>query len=176
MDDNAGWMTKPITIAIPFHGWAKSPGVHHFHVSDFHYCPLVSVIHEKLLNKQDHSHFHYEPFELLWTPFLGSEDVCVHGELYNSPAFLDVHRELQESPKEPGCNLPRVILAMMFSSDATHLTSFGTAKLWPCYLFFRNESKYRRCKPTCHLCKHVAYFQSVTLLFIYSLLFFLTLL
>ena len=165
MDDDAGWTTKPITIAVPFHGRAKSPGVHHFHVGDFHYRPLVSVIREKLSNKRDHSHFHYEPFELLWTPFPGSEDVRVHGELYNSPAFLDAHRELQESPKEPGCDLPRVILAMMFSSDATHLTSFGTAKLWPCYLFFGNESKYRRCKPTCHLCEHVAYFQSVTLLF-----------
>ena len=127
MDNDAGWMMKPITIAIPFHGQAKSPGVHHFHVSDFHYHPLVSVIHGKLSNKRDHLHFHYKPFELLWTPFLGSEDVHIHGKLYNFPAFLDAHRELQESPKEHGCDLPQIILAMMFSSDATHLTSFGTA-------------------------------------------------
>lgn len=164
IDDDAGWATKPITIAVPFHSRAKSPGVHHFHVGDFHYRPLVSVIREKLSNTRDHPHFHYEPFELLWNPTLGSEDIRVHSELYNSPAFLDAHRELQESPREPRCDLPRVILAMMFSSDATHLTSFGTAKLWPCYLFFGNESKYRRSKPTCHLCEHVAYFQSVMLL------------
>jgi hypothetical protein len=86
----------------------------------------------------------------------------VHGELYTSSAFFDAHRELQESPGEPGCNLPKVIIAMMFSSDATQLTSFGNAKLWPNYLYFGNESKYRRCKPTNHLCNHVAYFQAVS--------------
>lgn len=160
-DDDAGWTKTPITISVPIHSRAKSPGVHSFHVGDFHYRPLVSVIREKLSKAGDHPQFHYDPFELLWNPSQGSEDVRVHCELYNSPVFLDAHRELQESPREPGCDLPRVILAMMFSSDATHLTSFGTAKLWPCYLFFGNESKYRRCKPTCHLCEHVAYFQSV---------------
>ncbi|KJA18100.1 hypothetical protein HYPSUDRAFT_145489 [Hypholoma sublateritium FD-334 SS-4] len=49
----------------------------------------------------------------------------------------------------------------MFGSDATHLTSFGSAALWPCYMYFGNESKYRRCKPTCNLCNHIAYFQKL---------------
>jgi hypothetical protein len=49
----------------------------------------------------------------------------------------------------------------MFWSDATQLTSFGNAKLWPLYMYFGNESKYCRCKPTNHLCEHVAYFQTV---------------
>ena len=75
---------------------------------------------------------------------------------------MDAHRELQDSPGEPDCNLPKVVVAMMFWSDATHLTSFGDAKLWPSYLHFGNESKYRRCKPSSHLCNHVAYFQAVS--------------
>jgi hypothetical protein len=87
----------------------------------------------------------------------------VHGELYMSPAYLEAQREIQEYPGEPGCDLPRVVVALMFWSDATHLTSFGNAKLWPLYLFFGNESKYRRCKPSCHLCEHVAYFQTVSI-------------
>lgn len=160
-DDDAGWMKTPITISVPFHSRAKSPGVHDFCVGHFYHRSLTSVIREKLTNHNDHPHFHYDPFELIWTPSPGSEDVRVHGELYNSSAFLDAHRELQESQREPGCNLPRVVLGMMFASDVTHLTSFGTAKLWPCYLFFGNDSKYRRCKPNCHLCSHVAYFQAV---------------
>jgi hypothetical protein len=60
--------------------------------------------------------------------------VRVQGELYTSPAFVDAHQELQDSPAEPGCNLPRVIAALMFWSDATHLTAFGNAKLWPLYM------------------------------------------
>ena len=30
----------------------------------------------------------------------------------------------------------------MYSSDATHLTMFGNAKLWPLYQFFGNDTKY----------------------------------
>jgi hypothetical protein len=33
-----------------------------------------------------------------------------------------------------------VIVALMFWSDVTHLTSFGDAKIWPFYMFFGNES------------------------------------
>lgn len=49
----------------------------------------------------------------------------------------------------------------MFASDATMLASFGTAKLWPLYLYFGNDSKYRRGKPSENLCEQVAYFEKV---------------
>lgn len=163
LDDNAGWLKTPITLSVPFHSRAKTPGVHDFFVGDFYHRSLTAVIREKLTNPNDHANFHYDPFELIWNFNPGSEepDVRVHCELYNSPAFLDAHRELQESPREPGCDLPRVVIGMMLASDVTHLTSFGTAKLWPGYLFFGNDSKYRRCKPSCHLCSHIAYFHAV---------------
>jgi hypothetical protein len=161
-DDETGWYRTPIEISVPFHSRARNPGPKTYIVGDLYHRTLVSVIREKLANPHDDQHFHYEPFELFWKPTDGSNDVHVHGELYTSPAFLQAHNELQDMPGEPGCNLPRVVVAMMFASDATHLTSFGTAKLWPCYLFFGNESKYRRCKPTCNLCNHIAYFQAVS--------------
>jgi len=161
MDEDAGWVRTPITISVPFHHRTKRPGPRDYHVGDLYHRPFVSVIREKLAKPQDDRHFHYEPFELYWQPNNSCAKERVHGELYTSSAFLDAHRELQESPGEPGCNLPRVVVAMMFYSDGTHLTSFGNAKLWPSYLFFGNESKYRRCKPSCHLCNHVAYFQAV---------------
>ncbi|KIM50225.1 hypothetical protein SCLCIDRAFT_146065, partial [Scleroderma citrinum Foug A] len=87
--------------------------------------------------------------------------INVHGELYTSQAFLQTHKDLQQSPPEPGCNLERVVVALMFWSDATQLTTFGNAKLWPCYMFSGNESKYRRCKPSCCLCSHIAYFNHI---------------
>jgi hypothetical protein len=46
---------------------------------------------------------------------------------------------------------------LMFWSDATHLATFGTAKLWPIYLLFGNLSKYVRCQPDSGATKHVAY-------------------
>jgi hypothetical protein len=161
LDEDAGWKKTPITIPVPFHHRTKSPGTRSYVVGNLHHRSLVSVIREKLAHPQDNQRFHYDPFELLWQSPRGAE-VRTHGELYTSPAFVDAHCDLQNSPAEPGCNLPRVIVAMMFWSDSTHLTSFGNTKLWPSYLFFGNESKYRRCKPTCHLGNHVAYFCAVS--------------
>ena len=160
MDDDAGWKRSTIRISVPFHRRAKNPGPKDFVVGELYHRSIVSVIREKLSNPHADRLFHYEPFELFWRQS-HRDDVRLHGELYTSSAFLEAHREVQEMPGEPGCDLPRVVVALMFWSDATHLTSFGNAKLWPAYLFFGNESKYRRCKPTCHLCNHVAYFQTV---------------
>lgn len=162
LDEDAGWKRTSISILVPFHSRTKRPGPKSYIVGDLYHRSLVSIIREKLANSQEVRKFHYEPFELLWNPTVKSSDIRVHGELYTSPAFLEAHRDLQDSPGEPGCSLPRFVVAMMFWSDATRLTSFGNAKLWPSYLFFGNESKYRRCKPSCHLCNHVAYFQTVS--------------
>ena len=168
MDEDASWKKTPITISVPFHSrWTKS-GPQTYVVGDLYHRSFVSVIREKIANLHDDQHFHYEPFKLFWMPTDKSTEIRVHGELYTSPAFLEAHRDLQNSPKELGCDLERVVVAMMFWSDVTHLTSFGNAKIWPAYLLFGNESKYRRCKPTHNLCNHVAYFQSVCHLFYFS--------
>ena len=51
--------------------------------------------------------------------------------------------------------------ALMFWSDSTHLANFGTAKLWPIYMFLGNLSKYTRSHPTAHACHHLAYIPSL---------------
>jgi len=163
MDVDAGWKKKSISIPVPFHDRTHDPGVHQYICGELHYRSLVDVIKEKLTNAQDCEQFHLEPYELLWNPTDQDRDIRVHGELYNSPSFFEAHCALQDSPGEPNCDLPRVVVGLMFWSDSTHLTSFGNSKLWPCYLYFGNESKYRRCKPSSHLCNHVAYFQKVSL-------------
>jgi hypothetical protein len=157
----AGWNTAQVKISVPFHRRTPNPGPKQYIGANLYYRSLVDVIKEKLQNPQDFERFHLEPYQLIWKPPHYDQEVNVHGELYTSRAFLDAHRELQASSGEPGCDLPRVVVALMFWSDSTQLTSFGNAKLWPVYLFFGNESKYRRCKPSCNLCNHVAYFEDV---------------
>lgn len=162
VDEDAGWKKSPIHIQVPFHSRQKNPGPKDFHVGDLYHRSLVEIIKAKLANTGDNKHFHYQPYELYWEPLPDMEaPIRVHGELYTSPAFVEAHNAVQEAPGEPGCSLPRIVAALMFDSDATHLTTSGDAKLWPCYLWFGNESKYRRSKPTNHLCNHVAYFQTV---------------
>ena len=50
----------------------------------------------------------------------------------------------------------------MFSSDATHLTNFGSAKAWPIYLMLGNLSKYFRAQPNLGALYHLAYIPSAS--------------
>lgn len=161
MDEDAGWTKSRIKISVPFHSRMANPGPRDYLGADMYHRSLVAVIRERIADPHTGARFHMEPYELRWKPTNQREEVRMHGEIYTSEAFIQAHRALQDSPGEPDCELPRVVVAMMFWSDATHLTSFGNSHLWPCYLFFGNESKYRRCKPSCNLCSHVAYFQKV---------------
>ena len=161
LGEDTGWKRTAISISVPFHHRMAIPGPQSFLTGDLYHRSIVSVIRERVTN--DDRHFHYEPYELLWKCNDEAEEVRVHGELYTSAAFLSEHKQLLESPAEPGCDAPRAVVALMFWSDETHLTSFGNAKLWPCYMYFGNDSKYRRAKPSCHLCNHVAYFQTASL-------------
>lgn len=161
VDEDAGWQRSSVTIQVPFPRSTRQPGPQSFTITDFYHRSITSIIREKLSNPDQAQHFHYEPFELLWQSDNQQDPVHLHGELYSSPAFLKAHQDLQSSPGEPGCKLPRVVVSLMFWSDATHLTNFGKTKLWPLYLFFGNDSKYRRCMPSENLCEHVAYFEAV---------------
>ncbi|KIM50487.1 hypothetical protein SCLCIDRAFT_34242 [Scleroderma citrinum Foug A] len=156
--EGASWTKTAVTIKVLFHKRTAKPGVYGYHVGDMYHRTLISIIREKLANPRHDELFHYQPYNLLWQRGGSPAPINVHGELYTSQAFLQTHKDLQQSPPEPGCNLERVVIALMFWSDATQLTTFSNAKLWPCYMLSGNELKYRRCKPSCCLCSHIAYF------------------
>lgn len=159
---DAGWIKTPIKISVPFSYRTPCPGPQTYIGGELYHRSLVDVIKERISDPHAAQRFHLEPYQLTWAPHAGSYEIPVYGEAYTSTGFLEAHRKLQDSPGEAGCDLQRVVVALMFWSDATHLTSFSNAKLWPFYLFFGNESKYRRCRPSCNLCCHVAYFQDVS--------------
>ncbi|KAG6904937.1 hypothetical protein DXG01_006130, partial [Tephrocybe rancida] len=160
--EDAGWSESVVQIRVPFHRNTDHPGVVDYTIPGFLSRSLVEVICEKLTTKKDDAHhFHLEPYELLWQPDPNTNPIPLYGEMYSSSAFLRAHLDLQRSPAEPGCTLPRVIISLMFWSDATHLTQFGNAKITPLYLYFGNESKYLRCMPSKKLAEHVAFFQQL---------------
>jgi hypothetical protein len=117
--EDAGWTRTPVTISVPYQPRRGVPtppkaGPQNYTVDDFYHRSFVSVIREKVLGLDQCHQFHFEPYELLWQRNKDADPVRVQGELYTSPTFIDAHRELQNSPAEPGCDLPRVIIAMMF--------------------------------------------------------------
>lgn len=156
MDDD-GWKSTPIAIPVPVKGITEDQVV-----GTLHHRSIVSILQQKIADSPDAHLFHHEPFEVLWQPDPSLPPTRVHSEVYNSDVFLKAHRDLQNTPRPSGCTRPRVVVGLMFWSDATHMTSFSDEKLWPCYMGFANESKYHRCRPTSDLIHQIAYFDSVS--------------
>jgi len=109
---------------------------------------------------------HYSPFKLFRKSPISGRDERVYGEIFTSDAFLDetkkVKRHAPAPPDDPTCKREKVVAAMMFSSDATMLTDFGTAKGWPIYFMLGNLSKYIRAQPDSGAMHHLAYIPSVS--------------
>ena len=55
-----------------------------------------------------------------------------------------------------------MVAGISIALDATKLGQFGTSKAWPVYIFFGNQSKYERNKPSAYAAHHVAYLPSVS--------------
>jgi len=157
-----GWTKTPIRVNAPFHKRTLQKCPKEFEAGILHHRKLMTIIRERITRPSVHPHLHFEPYKLFWQPDDATEPVRVHSELYTSEVFIDAHNKLQDSPPEPECGLPRVVLSLIFSSDGTQLTSFSTAKLWPVYLLIGNESKDWRSKPSCQAFEHVAYLETVS--------------
>ncbi|KAJ7777632.1 hypothetical protein DFH07DRAFT_688687, partial [Mycena maculata] len=143
-----GWKSASVDISIPdgktHESEADAPV---FAVPGLFYRPLVEVIKGAIRDVGDRC-FHYTPFKQFWKPGLDEPTQRVYDEIYSSEVMVEAHTALQNQPPEPGCTLERVVLSLMFWSDSTHLASFGDASLWPLYMFFGNQSKWLRVKPT----------------------------
>lgn len=157
-----GWLTTPITIDVPFHHRLKDRGVKPYLACKFRHRSILSVIKEKVGQAADSSHFHYHPFKAAWKRTSESVELELFGELYASRAFREADENVQRRPSNPeNEGMERVVVGLMIWSDATQLTSFGNTSLWPCYLFFGNDSKYLRCRPSERLGLQIAYFNKV---------------
>lgn len=154
-----GWRQSTVEISIPTGEKDPTGNGLPFTVHGLHHRPLLGVMKAAVADVSSRW-FHYFPFRRFWDSPSG-ERVRVYDEAYTSDVWLKAHDDLQKQPNEPGCELEKVILGLMFWSDSTHLTSFGAAKVWPVYLYFGNLSKYMRSKPSCAAAHHVAYIPPV---------------
>ncbi|KAF5379470.1 hypothetical protein D9615_006555 [Tricholomella constricta] len=151
---NDGWFESDVIIEVP-DGKKHTPDtIPTFTIPGLQRRSLVEVIKRAFSDSQP---LHYTPFKTFWQKDESVEAERVHDELFSSDAMIEAHADLHRQPPEPGCDLERVVAALMFWSDSTHLANFGNASLWPLYLWFGNHSKWLRGKPTMGLCQHLAY-------------------
>jgi hypothetical protein len=158
---SAGWNKSTLGLKVPSYRDTSSSTTATFPIPNFQYRKLIDVMIEAF-SRNDPQSFHYEPFELhsLVSPDAGeSQRLC--GEVYTSKAMLELHDEIQKLPPKPGCNLPRVVGAFMFSSDGAQVAQFSTKNIHPVYCYFGNQSKYERCKPSSNTCFDIAHIPPV---------------
>lgn len=141
-----------------------------FRIDGFHHRSLVHILRTAIESNTPHAkQYHWHPYEQFHhSPDPNIPPVRVFDEVYTGDAFLKADRDLQNSPAEPDCDLPRVIAGIMVWSDATHVAQFGQARLWPIYIYLANLSKYSRCKPTSTASHQAAYLPKVRCLCILS--------
>ncbi|KAJ8589808.1 hypothetical protein M405DRAFT_899068 [Rhizopogon salebrosus TDB-379] len=152
-----GWHQSTVKIRLPKErkSWTSEAHAPELEVPGVYHRSLTSIIRSTFEDDVSKT-FHMTPYSQYWK-VSDTKTVQVFSEAYSSPAMLDAYTEINDLPREPDDNLERVVAPLMMWSDATHLTNFGDASLWPFYLYFGSQSKYTRGKPTSKACHHVAY-------------------
>ena len=149
-----------IDIEVPSGTKGVSPAT--FSVPGLLYRKLTAVIRAAFSSPLA-PHFHMTPFKLFYKSPSGKEE-RIFSEVYNSDVYIEEHDKIQRAPlppDEPDCKREKIVFGLMVWSDSTHLTNFGTAKLWPIYSFFSGISKYIRNQPNSGACQHIAYIPSL---------------
>lgn len=160
-----GWMEGSVRIKVPCTRVKQTESeAPEFVVDGILYRDIVNVIKAELEDPDAFDDIHTVPYKEWWRPHPGDDPVRVYSEVYNSDAMLQADERMRDDPDvahgQEG-NLETFVVSALLYSDATHLASFGSASLWPIYLFLGNVSKYIRLKPTSFSAHHVAYIPKV---------------
>ena len=150
-----------VTIEVP--SGDKTKPAQPIQIPGLYFRKLTTVIKDAFQSPLA-SQYHFSPFKLYRTSPTTGEHERIYSEIYNSDSFIKEHDRVQRAPvpdDDWNCKREKIVAALMFWSDSTHLANFGTAKLWPIYMFLGNLSKYTRSHPTAHACHHLAYIPSL---------------
>ena len=157
-----GWSKGSVTLQVPnakfkYSSESEAP---EFVVLGLYYRSLLEVLKSACLSPGAQK-YHWIPHRL----FQKSQeaDICIYSEIYNSDAMLEEDAKIQAHIHKSGddCDAEVAILTVLLWSDSTHLTNFGTASLWPVYLFLGNISKYTQAKLSAYVAHHLTYVPSV---------------
>jgi hypothetical protein len=160
------WIETSVFIPLPCDGvqHASEADAPTFEVKGLFYRRITEVIKAALAEPAAEK-FHLFPFKMYWKPTPDAPEERIYSEAYTADYFIEEYEKvrLQSRPAEKAHLIP-VIIGMMIYSDATHLANFGTASVWPIYLYFGNQSKYERAKPSSFAAHHLAYLPKVCFL------------
>ncbi|KAG9000858.1 hypothetical protein FRB90_011721, partial [Tulasnella sp. 427] len=163
--ESDSWKESAVEIAVPL-GVQKGddlfPASAKLHVPGLQHRSIVDVVKRVLTTDPNVCQYHFHPFR----QFSNSSSATgptqrVVDDIFNSDAMIKEYESLRRSPKEQNCSFERVVLALQFWSDATQLANFGSAKLWPVYMYFGNQPKWARARSDMHSCHDIAHIPSL---------------
>jgi hypothetical protein len=163
------WIKGTIYIPLPCDGVRQSEDDAPLYPVTFYYRKILDVI-KAAFSELDSKGFHTFPFRAYWHPSKTEPPERVYSESYTANMWNKEYDNLNNSREDrPNHDLETFIIALMIWSDSTHLAQFGTASLWPIYLYIGNQSKYTCAKPTSMSAHHLAYLPKVRCCsFVYS--------
>jgi hypothetical protein len=159
-----GWQEESVTIRVPVKGkLSPEEEALPINIPGLYRRRLINII-KRVYGDEGSNRFHFTPFKQFWIP--DDANPGQHERLYSEIYTSDIAYEYQQSvdalPRLEGDDLERVVIPLMFASDSAHLTSFGSASVWPIYVGFGSQTKYDRAKPSAHATHHLAYVPSVS--------------
>jgi hypothetical protein len=155
------WIKGTIHIPLPCDGVCQSEDDAPLFPIVFYYRKIVDVF-KAAVSELESKGFHIFPFKAYWHPSKGEPPERIYSEIYTANCWNDEYNKINESREGgPNHNLEAFIIGLMFWSDSTVLAQFGTASLWPIYLYIGNQSKYPRAKPSSMAAHHLAYLPKV---------------
>ena len=165
------WKSGSVRIKMPRTGTRKkgdksTPNTERhapeFEITGFRYRSLVDMITSRVQQLSTFKSFTGTAFTEWWCPPGSPVPIRLYGEAYSSDVAIKLHDEIKSipaPPEHPG--IQSVVVLLMLGSDSTHLAQFGTASLWPLYVYFGNESKYTTGKESQCPAYHLAYLPKV---------------
>jgi Plavaka transposase len=133
-----------------------------FEVAGVRYRSLVDLLVSRVQDPTTSGSFVHTPFSEWWCPPGCIKPIRVYGEAYSSDVAIQFAEEVKGIPAPAGHpDIESVVVMLMLGSDSTHLAQFGTASLWPMYVFFGNMSKYDSSRPSEFPACHLAYLPKV---------------
>ncbi|KIN94376.1 hypothetical protein M404DRAFT_168535 [Pisolithus tinctorius Marx 270] len=156
-----GWHRSAVMVCLPNEKlkWPSESAAPKVIIDGVWHQDLIDIITSTFQSEQFKT-FHTMPFRQCWQV---SDDhvIDILSEAYSSLEMLHAHKDINKLPCELDRDLEHVVACLMLWSDSTHLTNFRDMSMWPFYMYFGNQLKYLRGKPTAMACHHVTYIPKV---------------
>ena len=139
-----GWIQTSVSIPVPCDGFIfkSEQDAPRFTVEGIWYRRPLEVI-KRSFSEPTAEKFHITPFKEYWKPSQDEPEERIYSETFTADIFNEEYETVCNTSREgPNSELEAFVAGIMFYSDTTHLTSFGTACLYPMYMYVGNQSQY----------------------------------